>query len=317
VDLRTEFVPEASDFRGISLCAGYGGLDLGLHIAEPTYRTVAFVERESHAAATLVARMADQAMGEAPIWDDLKTFDAAAWRGRVHLVSAGYPCQPFSYAGRRGGETDPRHLWPEVARIVDESQPEWVWCENVEGHLSMGYADVAAGLRDLGYTPKAGLFTAREAGARHRRRRLFILAHADSLRRRLCSGYDDRGRQAEDGIADRHFGGEWGAVRAERGVEILDDVMVTDEGHGLVGRDGYVPLFAPGPGELQEWETLLSHRPDLQPALLRNDDGMADRMDRTRGAGNGVCSMAAAVAWSVLKSAHVLDARRHAAGLID
>ena len=210
MDLRTNFVPEADDFRGISLCAGYGGLVLGLHIAEPNYRTVAFVERESHAAAALVARMADQAMGEAPIWDDLRTFDAAAWRGRVHLVSAGYPCQPFSYAGRRGGEADPRHLWPEVARIVDEAQPEWVWCENVEGHLSMGYSDVAASLRSLGYTPKAGLFTAREAGARHRRRRLFILAHADRLRCRLRSGHDDRGREAEGGVTDRHLGGSGG-----------------------------------------------------------------------------------------------------------
>jgi len=313
VDLRTNFVPETDDFRGISLCAGYGGLDLGLHIAEPHYRTVAFVERESHAASALVARMADQAMGEAPIWDDLRTFDAAAWRGRIHLVSAGYPCQPFSYAGRRGGEADPRHLWPEVARIVDEAQPEWVWCENVEGHLSMGYSDVAASLRSLGYTPKAGLFTAREAGARHRRRRLFILAHADRLRRRLCSGYADREWHAEDGIADRHLGGERGAIRAERGVEVLDDTLVAAEGNGLVSGEFDVPLFAPGPGELQEWEALLSYRPDLQPALLRNDDGMADRMDRTRGAGNGVCSMAAAVAWSVLKAAHVLDARRNAA----
>jgi DNA (cytosine-5)-methyltransferase 1 len=311
-----DFVPEADELRGISLCAGYGGLDLGLHIAEPRYRTVAFVERESHAAAALVARMADQALGKAPIWDDLRTFDAAAWRGRVHLVSAGYPCQPFSYAGRRGGEADPRHLWPEVARIVDEAEPEWVWCENVEGHLSMGYSDVAASLRSLGYTPKAGLFTAREAGARHRRRRLFILAHADRFRRRLCSGYDDRGREAEDGLADRYLGGERRAVCLERGLEVLDHSMVAVEGDGLVDDDSDVPLFAPGPGELQKWEALLSHRPDLQPALLRNDDGMADRLDRTRGAGNGVCSMAAAVAWSVLKSAHVLDARRGASDLI-
>lgn len=315
MDLRTDFAPEADDFRGISLCAGYAGLDLGLHIAEPRYRTVAFVERESHAAATLVARMADQALGQAPIWDDLRTFDAAAWRGRVHLVSAGYPCQPFSYAGRRGGEADPRHLWPEVARIVDECQPEWVWCENVEGHLSMGYADVAASLRSLGYTPKAGLFTAREAGARHRRRRLFILAHADRLRCGLLSRHGDRGRPDPGGFTGRHLEGKRGAVCARRDGAELDRPLADTEGPGLVGADGDVPIFAPGPGELQAWESLLSRRPDCQPAILRNGDGLADRMDRTRGAGNGVCSMAAAIAWSVLKSAHVLDARRYA-GLI-
>lgn len=308
MDLPTDYQPEADELRGISLCAGYGGLDLGLHIAEPNYRTVAFVERESHAAATLVARMDDAALGQAPVWDDLRSFDGRAWRGRVHLVSAGYPCQPFSYAGRRGGDADSRHLWPEVARIVADVDPEWVWCENVEGHLSLGYPDVAGDLRRMGYTPKAGLFTAREAGARHRRRRLFILAHADRKRRGLCTGSGDRGRIDPHGQPDRHIGGQRRPVRLEHGVPQLDGAVDDAAGGGMVGCDGDLPLFAPGPGELQAWEGIFLRRPDCQPALLRSDDGMADRMDQTRGAGNGVCSMAAALAWSVLKTAHDLDA---------
>lgn len=308
MDLRTEYHPEPDDFRGLSLCAGYGGLDLGLHIAEPKYRTVAFVERESHAAATLVARMEDQALGQAPIWDDLRTFDARPLRGRIHLLSAGYPCQPFSYAGHRAGDADPRHLWPDVARIVDEAQPEWVWCENVEGHLSLGFSDVVGSLRDLGYRTKAGLFTAREAGARHRRRRLFILAHADRVGRGLHPGPHDRGRPATDYEADRRGARERGAVqRLERG-EILDGDVAGAAIDGMdAGVDG-VPLFAPGPGELHAWQRLLDERPDTQPALLRVDDGMADRVERSRGAGNGVCSLAAARAWAVLKTAHRLDA---------
>ena len=304
MDLRTNFRPQSGDLFGISLCAGYAGLDLGLRIAEPNYRTVAFVERESHAAATLVARMADQALGEAPIWDDLRTFDGRPWCGRVHLVSAGYPCQPFSYAGRRGGKDDPRHLWPDVARIVEEAAPEWVFCENVEGHLSLGYAEVAADLRRMGYDPKAGLFTAREVGARHRRRRLFILAHSNSVRRRLYPGPGGGGGSGRHNVADGHQRGERrtilpGAVDAR-----LDEALA---GVARVGRlDGEPddPIFAPGPGELQEWERLLLRRPDLQPAILRADDGLADRVDRTRGAGNGVSSLAAALAWAVLKTAH-------------
>jgi DNA (cytosine-5)-methyltransferase 1 len=308
VDLHSQFIPEADELLGISLCGGYAGLDLGLHIAEPRYRTVAYVERESHAAAALVARMADQALGQAAVWDDLRSFDGRPWRGRVHLVSAGYPCQPFSLAGKRAGEADPRHLWPEVARIVDEVRPEWVWCENVEGHLSLGYADVAGDLRSMGYTPKAGLFTAREAGAGHRRRRLFILAHADGVGRGLCAGSDARGGECPRGLADRHIGRERGPVRIEhRGADLVSAV-VDDEGAGLVGSDGDLPIFAPGPGEFQAWERLLLLRPDAQPALLRDDHGLADRVDRTRGAGNGVCSLAAALAWSVLKTAHRLGA---------
>lgn len=308
MDLRTLYRPEAGDFRGISLCAGYAGLDLGLHIAEPRYRTVGFVERESHAAAALVARMEDQALAPAPVWDDLRSFDGRPWRQRVHLVSAGYPCQPFSIAGQRAGAADPRHLWPEVARIVDEVRPEWVWLENVEGHLSLGYADVAGELRAMGYTPKAGLFTAREAGARHRRRRLFILAHADGIGRGLFSGSGAERGDDSAGIAARGGERERRAILAGECGAHLDDVVVDAASGGLDGPIGDQPIFAPGPGELRAWEELLAGRPDLQPALLRDDDGMADRLDRTRGAGNGVCSLAAALAWSVLKTAHRLGA---------
>lgn len=310
MDLPTQFIPEGDDFRGLSLCAGYGGLDLGLHIAEPSYRTVCFVERESHAAATLVARMADETLGEAPVWDDLRSFDGSPWRRRLHLVAAGYPCQPFSLAGKRGGASDPRHLWPQVARIVGEVEPEWVFCENVEGHLSLGFADVAGELRGLGYSTKAGLFTAREAGARHRRRRLFLLAHADRFGCGLRSGPDRLPGLAEGGVADRHLGRERRPVRAQHGGSVVDHALACAPGSGLVAGDAAVPIFAPGPGELQAWERLLSERPDAQPAILRDGDGLADRMDRTRGAGNGVCSLAAALAWAVLKTAFRLDGGR-------
>lgn len=308
MDLRTEYCPEPDDFRGLSLCAGYGGLDLGLHIAEPNYRTVAFVERESHAAAALVARMEDAALGEAPIWDDLRTFDARPLRGRIHLVSAGYPCQPFSYAGHRGGDEDPRHLWPEVARIVDEARPEWVWCENVEGHLSLGFADVVASLQRLGYRTKAGLFTAREAGARHRRRRLFILANANGVRRRLHAGSGVGKRIDPDRRPGECGAREWGTISAVRICEVLDRALADAGRDGVDAAIGELPLFAPGPSELQAWERLIARHPSAQPAILRAGDGLADRVDRTRGAGNGVCSLAAARAWAVLKTAHRLDA---------
>lgn len=308
MDLSSRFLPETDDFRGISLCAGYAGLDLGLHIAEPRYRTVAFVERESHAAATLVARMADKALAEAAVWDDLGSFNGREWRGRVHLISAGYPCQPFSYSGRRGGEQDPRHMWPEVARIVREVQPEWVFCENVEGHLSVGFENVVNDLRDMGYSTKAGLFTAREVGARHRRRRLFLLAHADSIGRWPCAGSDDPGRQAVDNLASCRPGNSSGTGVIRHGRANVDVVLVDDECDRMDPGDEATEIFAPGPGELRNWQELLLREPATQPALPREADGLADRLDRTRGVGNGVCSLAAALAWSVLKSAHAVEA---------
>jgi len=161
---------------GLSLCSGAGGLDLGLTIAIPGYRTVGYVERETYAAATLVARMEDAALDQAVVWDDVATFDGRPWRGAVDILSAGYPCQPFSVAGKRLGTEDPRHLWPHVARIIGECEPPFVFLENVAHHLRLGFPEVASGLVSMGYRLAAGLFTAAEVGAPHKRERLFILA---------------------------------------------------------------------------------------------------------------------------------------------
>ncbi len=167
---------------GLSLCAGAAGLDLGLHIALPAYRTVCYVEREAYAAAVLVARMEDASLGRAPVWDDVATFDGRGWRGCVDIISAGYPCQPFSLAGHMRGSDDPRHLWPHIARVVRECAPPFVFLENVAHHLRLGFPEVARDLVGLGYRIAAGLFTAAEVGAPHRRERLFALA--------TCDGHD-------------------------------------------------------------------------------------------------------------------------------
>jgi DNA (cytosine-5)-methyltransferase 1 len=161
---------------GLSLCSGAGGLDLGLAIAIPGYRAVGHVERETFAAATLVARMEDASLDQAVVWDDVGTFDGRPWRGAVDIITAGYPCQPFSVAGKRRGGDDPRHLWPHVARIIAEVEPPFVFLENVAHHLRLGFPEVAAGLVGMGYRLAAGLFTAAEVGAPHKRERLFILA---------------------------------------------------------------------------------------------------------------------------------------------
>ena len=161
---------------GLSLCSGAGGLDLGLTIAIPGYRAVGYVERDAFAASILVARMEDASLDRTVIWDDVATFDGRPWRGAVDIVTAGYPCQPFSVAGKRRGADDPRHLWPHVARIIGECEPPFVFLENVAHHLRLGFPEVASGLVGMGYRLAAGLFTAAEVGAPHKRERLFILA---------------------------------------------------------------------------------------------------------------------------------------------
>ncbi len=104
----------------------------------PYGRYTVEVPRQTYAAAVLVARMEDASLDHAPVWDDVGTFDGRPWRGAVDIVTAGYPCQPFSVAGKRRGADDPRHLWPHVARIIGEVEPPFVFLENVAHHLRLG-----------------------------------------------------------------------------------------------------------------------------------------------------------------------------------
>ena len=91
------------------------------------------VEREAFCAADLARKMEAGFLDEAPIWSDVATFDGVPWRGRVDIVTAGFPCQPFSTAGNGQGTADPRWIWPHIARIVGECRPAQVFLENVPG----------------------------------------------------------------------------------------------------------------------------------------------------------------------------------------
>jgi len=174
-------VDTPQEFTHVSLCAGYGGIDLGLKRAIPTLRTVAFSEIEAYACANLVAKMEAGQLDPAPIWTDLKTFPWAAFHGRVDILSGGYPCQPFSAAGKRLGTDDPRHLWPFIATGIRLMQPRFCFFENVEGHISLGLRAVIEELAELGYTATWGIFSASEVGAPHQRKRVFILAKRSEL----------------------------------------------------------------------------------------------------------------------------------------
>jgi DNA-cytosine methyltransferase len=172
----------------VSLCAGYGGIDLGLKRAIPDLRTIAFSEIEGYACANLVAKMEAGFLDAAPIWTNLKTFPWADFSGKVDIISGGYPCQPFSAAGKRLGTEDPRHLWPFIADGIRLMQPRVCFFENVEGHISLGLRAVIEELGSLGYKTTWGVFSASEVGAPHQRKRIFILAHLidERLQGRVC-----------------------------------------------------------------------------------------------------------------------------------
>lgn len=166
----------------LGLCAGYGGIELGLKRIFHALRTVALCEIEGFAIANLVAKMEAGHMDPAPIWSDLKTFPWAEFSGKVDILTGGYPCQPFSAAGKRLGQNDPRHLWPFIANGIRILQPRIVYFENVDGHISLGLREVIEELAELGYKTTWGIFSASEVGAPHQRKRVFVLAYRNDTR---------------------------------------------------------------------------------------------------------------------------------------
>lgn len=160
----------------ISVATGTCGLERGLELAGVRFSVAAYVEIEAFIIANLVAAMQTNKMGAAPIWADIKTFPSENFHRKVHGITAGYPCQPFSNAGKRKGTKDERHIFPYILRSIKTIEPVWCYFENVEGHLSMGYDEVYRSLRDIGYKVEAGIFSASEVGAPHERKRLYILA---------------------------------------------------------------------------------------------------------------------------------------------
>lgn len=160
----------------IHLCSGYGGFELALR--PWNVRTVCHVERDSYAAAILMERMAQSRLDQAPIWDDLTTFDGEPWCGRVDIITAGFPCQPFSSAGAQRGLDDDRWLWPAIARIIAKVRPRFVVLENVPPVVRSGLPAVLSDLAQLGFNAEWGLYSAADVGAPHRRQRWWCAAYA-------------------------------------------------------------------------------------------------------------------------------------------
>lgn len=163
-----------TELRIGSLCSGYGGLDMAVEAAFGA-RTVWHVEYDKAPSSILAHNYPD-----IPNYGDLTTTD---WNTvePIDILTGGYPCQPFSHAGKREGTNDERHIWPWIGSPERESairvlRPRWCVFENVGGHLSLGLGDVLADLAALGYDVRWGSLRAADIGAPHGRLRVFILA---------------------------------------------------------------------------------------------------------------------------------------------
>jgi DNA (cytosine-5)-methyltransferase 1 len=171
---------ESEKLNELALFAGAGGGILGGHLLR--WRTVCAVEWNPYAASVLAIRQNEGHLPPFPIWDDVQTFDGHPWRGRVDVVSGGFPCQDISVSGKGAGIDGAKSgMWKHMARIVGEVRPRFVFVENSPAILTRGIGRVLEDISALGYDAKWGIVSAENAGAIHKRERFWIVGKRRGL----------------------------------------------------------------------------------------------------------------------------------------
>jgi len=282
---RSDMALRPEPYHTLALCAGAGGLELGVELARPGARCVAYVEREAYAAATLVARMEAGQLAPAPIWSDLATFDARPFSGVVDCVTSGDPCQPNSVAGRGLGTADARFLLNRAVEIYDDSGATRFCRENVTGNADGQLAVAVPLLEGLGCRVAAGIFRASDVGSSHQRERLIIMADRDGGQsgsrcrdagevRRLSEAE----RQSEHGASISGRGrGELADARGGDGAS-RPDVARGSKSQGSAGQSGRSGVL------LDDAER--SERGQIGAAChLRGRDGLPQRQEGSGGLG--------------------------------
>jgi DNA (cytosine-5)-methyltransferase 1 len=288
----------------LALFAGAGGGLLGSRLLG--WRTVCAVEINPYRQAVLLARQADGFLDPFPIWDDVRTFDGRPWRGIVDVVTAGFPCQPFSVAGQRRGSDDERNGWPDTIRILREVGPRFALLENVPGLLTHEYGRTVFGdLAEAGFDASWCVLGADDAGAPHRRKRLWILAH--SARPEQQSGTRRRRiRQSDSSLADAESRARFGQTPG-------------DCGHAAFGRENVAHAESQrcaGASEQPGETTGLAGRcswwdrdpadddPAAESYVGRVVDGVAYRLGQLAALGDGQVPAVVVLAWRTLTELH-------------
>ena len=259
----------------LSLFSGYGGFILGLRLAGLLVRTVGYVEIESYCQEIIKARIRDGFLDDAPIFGDIRlalsTSQLHQFRGLVNIVTAGFPCQPHSHAGRRKGADDSRNLWPETLECVRQVAPHYVLLENVPGILSNQYAGTVIGqLAEIGYDCIWDCIPAASAGAPHLRWRWWCMAYT--------KGMDGKRSYAQEQHIYQH-----------------DRVSSNDS---VANKYNEIGKWPPLVGDIAGWDRVLERQPQLTPIFPRTfpfksdvhgvADGVAHRVDRLKAIGNGI-----------------------------
>lgn len=254
-----------------SLFSGIGGLDIAAEMAG--FQTVGQCELADYPTKILEKHWPD-----VPRWRDIRTVTQEAFYERtglytVDIISGGFPCQPFSVAGKQKGKEDDRYLWPEMLRVVRELAPRWVVGENVPGILRLAAADVIESLEREGYHAVVFDIEAAAVGAPHRRERVAFVAHRNGERLQSRNGESLRE------CASKQPSGASGACY-ECGA-----VPNADYGSRTMRRHGEFPAIKSAPGMRNDnrggkKEHERGQRRQLEPGLGGMADGLSDWLDR-------------------------------------
>ena len=225
---------------------------------------------------------------DVPIFDDIRSLTADDLPARPDIICGGYPCQPFSVAGKQRGKEDDRHLWPEMFRLIKECRPAWVIGENVAGHINMGLDDVLSDLEGAGYETQPFVIPACGLNAPHKRERVWVVGYAE-----------------HDGSSESPFVREFGktgagsqerpeqAVQPERAGRPADNEALAHsesqriQRHGAGGQQessAYVRQELSVRSGERSWETHWQ----AEPGIYRVVDGVPDRVDRIKALGNSL-----------------------------
>jgi len=306
--------------NGLALCAGFGGLEGGLERSLPKYRTVCYVEGEAYPAAVLIEKMEKGTIRKAPIWSNVITFDGKPWRGKVDIISGGFPCQPHSKAGKRRGKDDPRNLWPSIVRIIGEVRPRFLFLENVSNITNTYGKEIVGNLAQMGFHAVWCVVRASDVGAPHRRARWFLLAsHTDNSSQLIESltgslkgssqfneviRYTNRSRcrkgnqkikselSKQLNLSSFQSPKNVGDSISKRGERRIQNTII-----GQQERNRKDQFFTNKPSEgwrsgVEFWK--------VEPGVGRVVDGVAHWAHRIRGCGNGVVPHQAAYAFQIL-----------------
>ena len=291
----------------LDLFSGIGGFALAAKWAG--FKTIAFCEQDPYAKRVLAKNFPG-----VPTFDDVFDLDGKQFRG-TDVLSGGFPCQPYSHAGKRRGSEDDRAIWPQMARVISEARPKWVLGENVVGLVSMGLDQVFSDLEGLDYSCEAIVVPACAVDAHHRRDRVWILAScndADTKRERLYREEIDKHGKTKPTHGEERDIGSVREVLAGRGdAEIGSSEDVGNANDSRVGASTSKP-FPHGEETVERRKEQSQFEPcgssagfgrfwEIESDVGRVAHGIPDRMDRLKGLGNAIVPQVAFEFFRVMK----------------